>query len=178
MERGQMDLKSSGTRWRNLGPVLFRCFSLITALLTACSFVTRMASPGAVSIRPAQDTAWLTGARTSPSFEIPLIVHNASSVTVNTDWCVIKAERFIEGTWQTVFHQNFLLNSSPSVLRPGDSVTLDFLPSAIIDPSAAQKMTPGVYRAVVALWTVDRSGTPVNFPEPKRRSSTFIVARR
>lgn len=170
-----MDLKWSGTVWRNPGQVLLCCFWVIAMPLTGCSIVNRI-SGGPVSIRPAQDTAWLTGPRRRPSFEIPIIVHNGSTRTVNTDWCVIRAERFTEGTWQLVFRPNCLLNSSPSVIHPGDSVTLQFVASAIIDPSAAEKMSPGLYRAVVPLWTVDRSGTSVSLPEGERRSSNFIVA--
>jgi hypothetical protein len=170
-----MDLKSSGTVGRKPGRVLLSCFWVISIPLTACSVVNRI-SGGPVSIRAAQDTAWLTGPRRSPSFEIPIIVHNGSTVTVNTDGCVIRAERFSEGIWELVFRPNCLLSSSPSAIQPGDSVTLQFVASAIVDPSAAEKMTPGLYRAVVPLWTVDGSGTPVSLPEGERRSSTFIVA--
>ena len=75
-----------------------------------------------------------------------------------------------------VFRPNCLLNSSPSVLQPGDSVTLQFVASAVVDPSAADKMTPGLYRAVVPVWTLDRNGKVELLPEGERRSSTFIVA--
>ena len=71
-----MDLKSSGTVWRNPGPVLIGCLWLIAMPLAACSYVNRI-SGGPVSIRPALDTAWLTGPRRSPSVEIPIVVHNA-----------------------------------------------------------------------------------------------------
>lgn len=170
-----MELKSGGSIWRNPGLVVLGCFWVTTMPLTGCSYVNRI-SGGPVSIRPTQDTAWLTGPRRRPSFEIPIVVHNASTATVNTDGCVIRAERFTEGAWQLVFRPNCLLSSSPSMIHPGDSVTIQFVASAIIDPSAAEKMVPGLYRAVVPLWTVDRSGAPVSLPEGERRSSTFIVA--
>ena len=170
-----MDLKSSGKAWRNAGPVLLVCFWVMTMSLTACSYVNRI-SGGPVSIRPAQDTAWLTGPRRSPSFEIPIVVHNASTATVNTDGCVIRAERFSEGLWELVFRPNCLRNSSPSVIHPGDSVTIQFVASAIADPSAAERMIPGLYRVVVPVWTLDQNGNPVSLPQGERQSSTFIVA--
>jgi hypothetical protein len=155
--------------------VLLGSFWSVTMFLTGCSVVNRI-SGGSVSIRPAQDTAWLTGPRRGRSFEIPIVVHNASTATVNTDACVIRAERFGEGIWELVFRPNCLRNSSPSVIHPGASVTIQFAASAIADPSAAEKMTPGLYRAVVPLWTVDKRGNPVSLPEGERQSSTFIVA--
>ena len=170
-----MESKSSGTVWRNAGPILLGCFWLITMPSTACTYVNRI-SGGPVSIRPAQDTAWLTGPRRSPSFQIPIVVHNASTATVNTDGCVIRAERFTEGVWELVFRPNCLRNSSPSVIHPGDSVTIQFVASAIVDPSAAGRMIPGLYRAIVPVWTVDRSGAPTSLPQGERTSSTFIVA--
>jgi len=169
-----MDLKSWGTVRRNPGLLLLSCWA-ITMSSTACSYVNRI-SGGPVSIRPAQDTAWLTGPRRSPSFEIPIVVHNASTATVNTDGCVIRAERFTDGVWQLAFRPNCLRNSSPSVIHPGDSVTIQFVTSAIADPSAAERMIPGLYRAVVPVWTVDGSGNPVSLPQGERQSSTFIVA--
>ena len=97
VEGGRMDLESSGTLRQTARPVVIGCW-MITMTLTACSFVNSI-SGGSVSIKPAQDTAWLTGSRRSRSFEIPIVVHNGSSRTVNTDWCVIRAERFTEGAW-------------------------------------------------------------------------------
>jgi hypothetical protein len=170
-----MDTKSSGTGWRNAGPALLVCLWVVTTALTACSYVNRI-SGGPVSIRPAQDTAWLTGPRRSPSFEIPIVVRNASLATVNTDGCVIRAERFTDGIWELVFRPNCLRNSSPSIIHPGDSVTIQFVASAIADPSAAGRMIPGLYRAVVPVWTLDQRGNPVSLPQGERMSSTFIVA--
>ena len=170
-----MELKSWVTVWQNAGAALLVCLWVMTTSFTACSFVNTI-SGGPVSIRPAQDTAWLTGPRRSPSFEIPIVVHNASLATVNTDGCVIRAERFTDGIWELVFRPNCLRNSSPSVIHPGDSVTIQFVASAIADPSAAERMVPGLYRAVVPVWTLDRSGNPVSLPQGERQSSTFIVA--
>jgi hypothetical protein len=103
-------------------------------------------------------------------------VYNASTATVNTDKCVIRAERFTEGVWELVFRPNCLRNSNPSAIHPGDSATIQFVAAAIIDPSAAEKMIPGLYRTVVPLWTLDRSGNAVSLPQGERLSSTFIVA--
>jgi len=160
---------------RTLTRLSLGCLCLMVMPLIACSYVNRI-SGGPVSITPAQDTAWLTGPRRSPSFQIPIVVHNASLATVNTDACVIRAERFTDGIWELVFRPNCLRNSSPSVIHPGDSVTIQFFASALADPSAAGKMIPGLYRAVVPVWTVDQKGNPVNLPQGERLSSTFIVA--
>ena len=177
----RLELKRAQLSWQDMR-VLRLTIWMIFAPLIACSVVTRNANPVPMSIRPAQDTAWLRVGPSAASFEIPIIVRNTSPTPVYTQWCGIKAERLIEGRWQTVFTPNCLANDSPVPISSGDSVTLTFLAYGTLETAAWPKldprMGPGMYRAVVYLFSIHRSGMRTTLPERDRRSSTFIVARK
>jgi hypothetical protein len=91
---------------------------LIIGSISACSFLTGSARFGGVSVKPTQDTAWLT-ARYGGSFEIPLLIHNTSTDTLYAYWCGTRAERLIDGAWETVFIPNCLDVESPYPIPPG-----------------------------------------------------------
>ena len=150
--------------------------------MTACNHFTVMPTSDAISITPAQDTAWLTGPNKA-SFEIPIVVRNAAPDAVYTYWCGIQAERLIDGTWQKAFTENCLAIDDRVPVPPGRSVVLTFLASAALNaitPSSkvGLRLAPGVYRAILPLWREDRGGNKGGLPEDKRRSATFIVAAR
>jgi len=153
---------------------------LIAVSLNACSYIMGSPSLEAVSITPSQDTAWLNNP-TPASFEISIAVHNASSHTLFTYWCPIRAERLIDATWQTVFTENCLALRDEVAVPPGRTVIVPFLASASLNavtPTAkiSRRLAPGAYRVIVPLWSEDSPGKAVDIPEAKRRSSTFIVA--
>src|SRR6202049_4168985 len=174
---GPMVLEPSDHPRPDLRSGLLPLIWVITGAIIACTFAGRM--PSSFSIRPAQDTAWLSVRPPTTSFEISVVVHNASSQTVYTAWCGGWAERLIQGTWQKVSTPSCLSVDDKTTLPPGHSVTLALAVFGARDPATYPqldpRMTAGVYRAVIPLW-VERKGTRVSLPEPERRSSTFIVA--
>jgi hypothetical protein len=145
----------------------------------ACSLVTRDAVTRSVSIRPAQDTAWLSD-RNGGSFEIPIVFRNASTDTLYTYWCGVKAEQLVEGSWRKVFTEDCLAISEPATVLPGHSISLTFYAVGAINtlttPKTAPRLTPGIYRVVVLLWRGDRRYGQASLPEIQRRSSNFVVA--
>jgi hypothetical protein len=175
-----MYLRSSQKFPHTLAPRLFAAACLVIWPLLACSSGTEVISPGSVSVRAAQDTAWLVVGSPRTSFELPVIVYNRSTVTIDTDECRIGAQRLIDGAWQTVFTPACLANNAPIALFPGDSVALRFLASATTEPGTTPqldpRMTVGTYRAIVSLWWIDRNGARVSLPEAKSASSNFVVA--
>jgi hypothetical protein len=160
--------------------VLCIAICMLVCPITACRLINRNANPVTLSVRPAQDTAWLKVGPTAASFEIRIVVRNSSATPVYTQWCGTEAERLIQGTWQTVFKPNCLANDSPLPIAPGGSVTLPLLAYGTLEPAAWPKldprMRPGIYRAVVYLFTLDRGGHRTSIPESDERSSTFVVA--
>jgi hypothetical protein len=154
-------------------------WSLIGSL-GGCSSATQTMDSGLVSVRAGQDTAWLITTPNRASFEMPLIVRNRSTARVYTDECTIKAQRSIDGSWQTVFAPVCLANDSPIELFPGDSVVLRFIAYGTREPATEPqldpRMTTGLYRAVISMWRADETGTRVSFSEQDRQSSNFVVA--
>jgi len=161
---------------------LVRSIWLSILAIAGCSFAGRTANPRSTFITPAEATAWLTVGESSASFEIPIIVRNASDATIYTEWCSVNAQRFIDGTWQTVFRASCLALSDPTPIPPGHSLTVTLHAFGRTELSAAPKldprMTPGLYRAIVYLFTVDGTGHRIDLPERERESSTFTVARK
>jgi|SRR5450759_901106 hypothetical protein len=164
---------------RKLAQLAAASIWVIVAPQLACSLVTRNAASRSVSIRPAQDTAWMTE-RNGGSFEIPIVLQNASNDTLYTQWCGVKAERLVHGAWQKVYTQDCLAISSPTMVLPGHSVSLTFYivgaVNTLATPKIAPRLTSGVYRVVVPLWRGDRRYGQVSLPETQCRSSDFIVA--
>jgi hypothetical protein len=150
-----------------------------TIWIVACSFITQHTGYESVSVKAAQDTAWLSS-RSGGSFEIPIIVHNASRENLYTQWCGVKAERLIEGTWEKVYAQDCLDVDNSTTVAPGQSATVTFFVVGAINtiarPHVALRLTPGAYRVVIPLWREDRDRNQVGLRETQCRSTTFTVA--
>lgn len=169
---------------RNLDILLKRigaCFIVPAIVGTAGCHAFSAETPGPVSIRSAQDTAWLIAKRGGISFDVPILVRNRSPQVLHVGWCGIKAERLIVGKWETVFTPVCFVSNNVSAIQPGDSVLLDFFAYGLAAPNAVPplnpRMTVGLYRAVVPIWSEDTDGNRLALPAVQRTSSTFIVAR-